>query len=317
MHTRPATRTADKTVAVVLNWNGAAHTVRCVAALKRARPAPPAILVVDNGSHDGSVERIKAECPGVRLVESGSNLGYAGGNNVGIRAALESGARYVLLINNDVEVDPDCIARLEAALDADKRAGAAGPLLLSPGPERRIWAAGGELAHRENVTRLRGFGQLCNGRYRADEDVDYLPGCAILVRREAFAKIGLLDESFFCYMEDVEFGRRLAAAGFKNRFVADAAAQHDASASTGGGYSPARKYMNAVNSVRFLKRHGTLRGWLGFAVFDVLGLPAALVFATLKGRPAGAFAKARGLVDGFRGILVTPERVERYVRGKR
>lgn len=316
---KPRTSGSGGTIAVVLNWNGADDTLRCLDALARCRPVPPRVLVVDNGSQDDSRERIRARYPDVWMIDSRENRGYAGGNNLGIRAALDAGATRVVLLNNDVEVEPDCLARLEAALDADPAIGVAGPIVLLTGGagERRIWAAGGELKHRENISRLRGHGRVLNGRFTVDEDVDYVPGAVLMVRREVFDRVGLLDESFFCYMEDVEFGRRSVGAGFRNRLVAAAFASHAASASTGGGYTAARKYMNAVNSVHFLRRHGTPRAWLGFIVFDVLLFPAAFGMATLRGRPRAALAKLRGLIDGLCGVRVTPERVARYLRGKR
>ncbi len=305
------------TVAVILNWNRAADTIRCVEALQRSTPAVPRIIVVDNGSDQGSRDRIRARFPALRLIETGQNLGFAGGSNLGIKAALAAGAERVVLVNNDVEVDPRCISSLEAALQAGAEAGAAGPIILTARNHGRVWAAGGVLSHRENITRLRGFGQAQNGRFRDDEDVDYLPGCVLMVRRDVFEKVGLLEESFFCYMEDVDFGRRVLDAGYTNRFVAGAIAYHDASSSTGHGYTPARKYMNAVNSVHFLRRHGTWKAWLGFILFDIIGLPGAFAVATLQGRPLAAFAKMRGIIDGLRGVRVTPERVARYVRSSR
>lgn len=304
---------SSRTHAVVLNWNGAAHTLRCVRSLDAAR-ADVRVIVVDNGSTDGSVAEIAAACPGVCLVRSDENRGYSGGVNLGIRRALADGATRVLLLNNDVELAPDALPALEAALDADPSLGAVGPIVTLPGEPTRIWAAGGELAYRENISRLRGFHEVLNGQFPHDEDVDYVPGCVVLLPREVIERVGELDESFFCYMEDVEYGRRIVEAGYRNRLVVAARAVHEASASTGGGYTPARKYMNAVNSVRYLRRHPSLRGVAGFLLFDVLGWPLALVNACRHGRPGAAFAKARGIVDGLRGVKVTPERVARYLR---
>jgi GT2 family glycosyltransferase len=304
-----------KTAVVIVHWNGGDRTLRCLAALRKSSIRLDPVIVVDNGSTDGSVARIRSEYPDVKVIAAGDNRGYAGGNNLGIVDALRSGAQAVLLLNNDVEIAPDCVAALEAEL-RDPRVGAAGPLVVLPAsPPRpaRIWAAGGELTHRENVSRLRGHGQVLNGRYAAAEDVDYLPGCAILVKREVLESVGALDESYFCYMEDVEYGRRIAGAGYSNRLVPAARAIHDASASTGGGYTPARKYMNAVNSVRFLRRHASWRGWIGFAIFDVLLWPLCLATALARGRPSAAFAKLRGLFDGLRGVTITKEHVARYV----
>lgn len=309
------TEAAPETVAIILNWNGADDTLKCIEALLASRPSPPCIVVVDNGSKDDSRERIRARHPELAFITSEVNLGYAGGNNLGIRWALERGARKIVLLNNDVEVEPDCIERLERAVDEGAQVGVSGPMIMTRGDPDRIWAAGGKLSHRENVSKLRGFGQVMNGRYTHDEQVDYLPGCVLMVRRDVFQKVGLLEESYFCYMEDVDFGQRVTEAGFRNLFVATACAYHKPSSSTGGGYSAARKYMNAVNSVHFLRRHGTPRAWAGFVCFDLLGLPLALVTATIAGRPGAALAKLRGLYDGLRGVHVTPERVERYLRG--
>lgn len=308
---------------VILNWNGATHTLRCLQSLFACVPPLPVVLVIDNGSTDGSMQRLEAGLVGlgrpavaqVRLLRVERNLGYSGGNNLGIRLALDAGAERVVLVNNDVELAPDTIATLERALAADPGIGVAGPLILLPGPDLRVWAAGGELTYRENVTRLRGCNQALNGRFARDEDVDYVPGCVLMVRREVFETVGLLDDTFFCYMEDVEFGHRVREAGFRNRYVAGTRVVHAASASTGGGYTPARKYMNAVNSVHYLRRHPTLRGWLGFFTFDVLALPLSITVALCRGRGAAGVAKLRGVVDGLLGRHVTPARVARYVDG--
>ena len=306
---------APETVAIILNWNGADDTLRCVEALLVSKPHAPRIVIVDNGSKDDSRKRILEQHPELALITSESNLGYSGGNNLGIRWALEQGAQKVVLLNNDVEVGPDCIARLEQAIADGGQVGVSGPMIMTRGDPDRIWAAGGQLSNRENVSKLRGFGQVMNGRYSENEFVDYLPGCVLMVRRDVLEIVGLLDESYFCYMEDVDFGQRVTQAGFRNLFVAAANAYHKPSSSTGGGYSAARKYMNAVNSVHFLRRHGTTRAWAGFICFDLLGLPLALLSATLRGRPGAGLAKLRGLFDGLRGVRVTPERVERYLRG--
>lgn len=308
----------SKLAVVIVNWNGAELTLRCLTSLAASRRAPDHVVVVDNGSWDDSLVRlrsVKSVAFALEILEAKANLGYAGGNNLGVERAVALGAASVLILNNDIEVDPDCIGSLERAL-VDPKVGCTGPIIVFPGASgqpRRIWAAGGEVTHRENVSRLRGNGEILNGRYSKSESVDYLPGCALLVKREVLEKVGRLDESFFCYMEDVEFGRRIAEAGFQNRLVTDAIAVHDASASTGGGYTPARKYMNAANSVRYLRRHSSVRGWVGFVVYDVLLWPLCLVNACWKRRPAAAFAKLRGMLDGLRGVTMTAAHIERYL----
>ena len=139
--------------------------------------------------------------------------------------------------------------------------------------------------------------------------MDYVPGCAMLVAREVFTRIGLLEGDYFAYHEDVEFCWKAKQAGFPVRMIGAVAAHHDAHSSTGGGYNPLRKYMMAVNTVRFLRRHGTLTRWLGFWLFDVASLPFVWVYRALRGEGAAVVAKARGTWDGLRGRQVTAERL--------
>ncbi|MFH2000613.1 MAG: glycosyltransferase family 2 protein, partial [Planctomycetota bacterium] len=185
-----------------------------------------------------------------------------------------------------------------------------GPKVLDP--SGKVWCAGGEIAFHQNISRLRGYGSSDNGSYDKTEPVDYLPACCILISREVFDRIGLLDEDYFCYLEDVEFCLRASRAGFPVTYFPGAKVCHYCSHSTGGGYSAARKYMNALNSVRFLKKYGTLKMWLAFWLLDFCALPLVFFLRLFKGQTRGATAKFRGLLDGLAGRKVTPERLERF-----
>jgi GT2 family glycosyltransferase len=289
---------------IVLNWNGGEANLRCLRSLVRAGIGEERIVFVDNASEDGSPEAVARAFPRAGIVRNATNLGFCAGMNVGLRRALERGDRELLVLNNDVEVEPDFLAPLARAL-AEERVGAAGPKVLLPGGERRLWCAGGRLDHRANVSTLRGHGEVDRGAFDREEDVDYLPGCALLVRAEALREVGLFDEQFFAYMEDVDLGVRLRERGWRVRYVPSSAVVHESGSASGGGYAPARKYANALNSVRFLRKHPSLRGWLGLLLFDVLTLPLALLREVLRGgRPAAVLAKARGLFDGLRGRRV-------------
>jgi GT2 family glycosyltransferase len=301
---------------VVLNWNGGTANQRCLASLVRAGVAPAQILFVDNASEDGSREAVERAFPLVAIVRNASNLGFCAGMNVGLRIALQRGDDAVLVLNNDVEVEPGFLAPLAQAL-AEPRVGAVGPKVLLPGAERRLWCAGGRIDHRANVSTLRGHGELDVGRFDRAEEVDYLPGCALLLRAEALREVGLFDEQFFAYMEDVDLGVRLRARGWIIRYVPDAVVVHESGSASGGGYAPARKYANALNAVRFLRKHPSLRGWFGLVVFDVLTLPLAFAREVFRGgRPRAVLAKARGLRDGLLGRRVEAESFAR-ARGER
>lgn len=289
---------------IVLDFNGGEDVLRCVRALLDEPPPPELrVIVVDNGSVDGSPEALLAEAKGrIELVRNGANLGYCEGNNVGIRRALESGCDPILLLNDDAFVEKGAIRILAERLESEAGLGVVGPKIVFADRPDVLWAAGGALARRENVGALRGTEERDAGRFDRAEDVDFVPGCALLARRAVFEKAGLLDPAYFAYFEDADFCLRAREAGFRVAYEPRAVVRHRASRSTGGGYNPRRKYLMGLNSVRFLRRHGTFSRWLRFAIFDVALFPLGVARAALRGEARAALAKGRGIVDGFRGV---------------
>ncbi len=316
---------ASGLVAVVLNWNGGDETLACLRSVRASEGVDVLPLLADNGSEDGSVELALAEDPELLVQRYGSNLGYAGGNNRAVRYALsELGARWVCLLNSDVELRPDTLARLlegagEAADQAAPEVGAVGPCLVYAHEPEVIWACGGRVGPIFNVTQLLDHGRRRDAEHAAGAPfaVDYLPGACLLVSRAACEATGLLDEDFFCYLEDADWGLRMAGAGFRQVVVPAAEARHGLSSSTGGGYSAGRKYMTGVNSVHFLRKHPTVSGWAALFLFDLLLWPLTLVRGMLSGRTAGAVAKLRGLIDGLRGQRVDATVAARFSRRAR
>ncbi len=294
--------------AVVLNWNGGSINRTCLDTLLASGYPNLKIFFVDNGSTDGSAEDIRERYPGIELLFLDKNYGFTGGNNQGIRRALDLGAEHLLILNNDVRVTKGFLEPLVEILR--RRPGIVGPKILDP--SGRIWCAGGMICFHQNLTRLRGFGRPDNSRFNKTESVDYMPACSLLISREVFETIGMLDEEYFCYLEDVAFCARAREAGFTVSYCPDSKVRHHFSHSTGGGYTPARKYMNGLNSVRFLRRHGTLKSWIAFWLFDVAALPPVLLVRLFQGKAKGVLAKGRGILDGLKGARVTPDVLERY-----
>ncbi len=306
-------------VAVVLNWNGGDATRRCLASLRACDEPRPRLLLADNASSDGSVEAAMADDPDLTVLRFDENHGYAGGNN---RAMVEAfgalDADWVCLLNNDVVVPPELFVRLgeglvEARATRSGAVGALGPCLVYLDDPERVWACGGRIGPGINVTQLLEHDEPLSGP-QPPRDVDYVPGTCLLVAREAWEAIGGLDEDFFCYLEDADWCLRLRRAGLRAVVYSGAVAQHGLSASTGGGYSPGRKYMTAVNSVHFLRKHGGFAGWTALIVFDLLLWPAALLRGLVRGHAAGAVAKLKGVWDGFRGQRITADVAARYAR---
>jgi len=296
--------------AVVVNWNGGEDNLRCLDSLLASGLEQERIVFVDNGSEDGSAETVAERFPRIVKVNNQRNLGFGAGANQGVREALSAGARAVLFVNNDVTFPPDTLERLVSVMDGNPRVGFLGPRVLYPGTPARIWSAGGILSVGPNLSRLRGHGQLDGPRWQQVSSVNYVPGCALLARREALEEVGLFQEAYFAYMEDVELGVRANQLGWKVWCVGDVACEHAPSSSTGGGYSARRKYMNGVNSVHFLRRHGTPALWIAFALWDVFCLPLVWLAGLPRGRGRAVAAKGLGIWHGIQGRRVTARDLE-------
>src|SRR5581483_5508218 len=227
-----ALRQALVLVAVILNWNGGADTVRALESL-----AGIDTICVDNGSSDGSADEVARRFPGVELIRTGANLGYAGGNNAGIRRALERGADWVLLLNQDAVAEPGLAAALERAAAERPDAGIlACKVLFEDG--RTVMYAGASFNPSLGYSgRRAGYGRA--DVYRERRDVDRADGAAMALSRPLLDRVGLLDEELFLYVEDVDLSLRARDAGFAVVFVPDAVVRHRGSASTGGSSSTA------------------------------------------------------------------------------
>lgn len=217
--------TARVTV-VVVTWNGAALLPGCLSALA-AQQVEGGFLtwIVDNASRDGTQDLLRRDYPEARVFRSMENRGFAGGNNLAL-ARVET--EYVALLNNDARPRPGWLAALVAALDADAAAGAvSGKVLLTPAPDAGalINNAGGTLDD-DGHGRDRGFRELDRGQYEAPAEVFYAPGTACLYRTVAIATVGLFDDDFFLYYEDVDLGWRLRLAGWTARYEPSAVADH-------------------------------------------------------------------------------------------
>ena len=197
--------------AVVLNWCNEADTAVCLESLAAARYGALTVLLVDNGSPDGSGERLRARFPNVAYLQTGSNVGYAGGNNRGMRWALDHGAAFVLVLNNDTVVDPECVARLVGAAEETGAAVVAPQIRYFDAPDK-VWYGGGDFSK----VRAVGVHRLENhalNREQVRSVATFVTGCSFLIRSDTLRAVGGFDESFFAYVEDAELSLRLTRAG--------------------------------------------------------------------------------------------------------
>jgi len=245
---------------VVLSWNGREDTIECLESLARVSWQGLRVVCVDNGSTDGSQAAIRERFPAVRLIEAGANLGYSGGNNLGIRRALEEGAEWVVLINNDSTVATDVIDGFAAAARVRPRAGIlAGKVYFADRPHT-IWFAGQRVSEYVGYSgRPRGYGREDAPRYCQLGPTDRAVGALMAVSREAIDAVGMLEEDLFAYVEDVDWALRVRRAGFEVVFAPDARAWHRVSASSGGeAASTATLYYGVRNTVVVLERRRPL-----------------------------------------------------------
>jgi len=249
---------------IVLTWNGKADTLECLKSLRPAlRDYPNArVLVVDNASSDGTVEAVRGEHPDVEIVVNETNLRFAGGNNAGIRHALEKGAEYVLLLNNDTVVDAEFVSHLVNAAEKDAGVGMAGPKIYYYSSPRQIWFAGGRIDWWQGWVSHVGIRQRDHGQYDAVRDVDYLTACCVLVKKQTVERIGLLDDRYFIYGEDADWCVRAQRAGFRLVYVPSAVVWHKLSASSGGHLSWFKNWNKLKSQLRLMARYAKPYHWL-------------------------------------------------------
>jgi GT2 family glycosyltransferase len=292
----------EKVYAIVLNWNGLDDTFRCVDGLLALEPPLPHVLVVDNGSRDSPREAVLARFPSVEVIENGENLGYAGGNNAGLRRAVSAGADYAWVLNNDAVPAPSALKRMLETAGAHPRAAAVGSKVVYADRPEIIWATWGEITWLQSLVRLPGQGMRDDGRFDAARTVDWLPGCSILFRTAALAEIGLFDESFFAYHEDADWGARAHESGWECWYDGRAVVRHAVHGSSGGAahYGGFRKYLSARNSILYARRHGTSAQRAKMAAAILATLPFQYLRRLATGEQAGVSIKVQGWLDGLR-----------------
>lgn len=285
--------------AIVLNWNNAPDTLACLASLAQ-QDYPHRVLVVDNGSTDDSVERIRAAYPDVELLETGENLGYAGGNNAGIRYAWAQGADFLFILNNDVTLDPACLGELARAAVAEPRAGIVGPLVLDAETPNRVQSAGMRLNALGDAARSCA-GALAPLDARHPERVDAVAGCAMLVSAEAIARAGLLDERFFMYREEVDWCLRVGRAGYSILVAPTARVWHRETPEGGERYVRATYYM--TRNAYLLMAKQTAPGAIRARVLarDLLWMANWTLNPKWRGKRPERDAILRALLDAARG----------------
>ena len=293
---------APRVAILILNYNGLEVTLKTLESMAQLDYEASDVYVIDNGCTDDSVPTIEERFPEVRQLHVSPNKGISWGLNHGIQHALENGYDYLLLCNNDIEVAPDMLTEMIKLAETDETIGCVGPKSFYYFDRDRLWSTGGRLRFRESITKERGDGELDHGQYDRDEEMDYINGCAMLVRGTAAADVGFWDPVYFLGIEDADYCVRLKRAGYRCMYAHRARLWHMISHSI-GVYTPGRTFHTGRSSAIFVRKYArwfekaSVVIWLGGA------LPWAWLRELKRGNQAAATSKLKGFLQGLRTEL--------------
>jgi GT2 family glycosyltransferase len=259
----PYENISTQSLAIILvNWFSYEVTRNCLISLKDLNYLNYSIIVVDNASEDGSGERLKNEFSEIIYLSNEQNLGFTGGNNVGIKLALESGFDLIMLLNNDTVVTPDFASILIGTLNSDPMIGAVQPKIRLNKNRDVIWNAGSYFNSFLATSKSRGYGEIDKSQYDEQMNLPWITGCCFLTSSEIIKEVGLLDQRFFCYYEDTDWSFKIRKLGFRLVYEPGALIYHEVGMSNEknkvsgeGNLSPFSHYVTVRNHLYIVRRY--------------------------------------------------------------
>ncbi len=293
---------------VLLNWNGRDMTADCLRSLLAMQGVDFRILVIDNGSSDGSEKFLRRSFPQVDIIANGYNLGFAAGCNIGMRCALAEKAEYVMLVNNDTLVAPNLLLELVKEADSKRQAAILSPKIYYFAPADAIWWVGGTYTYWTGIAKHTDLRRKDNGKHDRLRDIDWATGCAMLVRCEALRRVGLFDEQIFGNGEDLDLSLRMRQTGYTVRYVPTAQLWHregiDYRRNVG---EHVRSFTLIRNLLWVMHKHARFYHWLTFCpVFLCYYLPKMLVLQASRGDFHSCLSMLHGVV-AFWQMRLRPE----------
>jgi GT2 family glycosyltransferase len=287
-----ATESQPRVAVVTINWNGKADTLACLESLRADTYANKEVVVIDNGSSDDSVTTIRSHFPEVTIFEAGKNLGFTGGNNLGLRHAGDTGAKYVYWLNNDTTSEPDAISRLVEAAEAEPNVAMWTPLIHYFDNPAQPWFAGSLIDLRRGIAVHDNSNPPQPGA--PSRDVPWVSGCAMFGRTDVLRELGGFDDRYFLNWEDVDLCLRIREAGYGLRLVPAARIYHKVG-KTFATLSNVGLYYHVRNNLLLIRTHRG--GWLAATrvILEGLGNPG-------RNWRLGLFGSARALRVTIRAI---------------
>jgi GT2 family glycosyltransferase len=291
-------------VVIILVWNNWSNIEDCLQSLSVANQNYAFdILLIDNGSKINRFDALRNKYPNVKYLVLPENLGFAGGNNVGIKKAIEAGYDYVMLLNDDTVVHPLAVGEMMKGFASPKVGAVVPKIYFFEKKHKRdvLWGAGVSLNIGLALPRALGYRKVDDGAYDTPTNNVYASGCAIAAPSKIFAQIGLLDEDFFHFFEDVEWSWRVRQGGFSINYVPSAIVWHKEGHSLGGALSPAANYFNVRNRFILIKKMNS-KVWPKQVLFHLFCC-GKIIYNCLRIRSLkGVLAVFWGLIDAARGV---------------
>lgn len=297
----------DKVAILIINWNGREDTLECIRSLQEQDYPACEIIVVDNGSTDGSADAFRAVDPPVVLIETGKNLGFAGGINLGVRYAMEHEIPYTLIYNNDTIADSRMVSSLVEVLESDQSVGIVTGKVYDYYIPDRLLVVGKKINFSTGQMFNEGYSETDQGQHDEVREYSYIDGVFWLSRTEVFEKVGFFDTGYFYQFEEVDFCAR-ANPHYRILYTPDAKIWHKGGRSVGGRKSPTEVYYFARNKFIFMRRYATKKQFLTFLLHQALvDNPRELGGALIKGRFNTCVPQIRGVMDGVRHAMAGPQ----------
>ncbi len=287
---------------ILLNWNAYIHTRNCIHSLNKVKEVAFDIILVDNASTDGSIDKLKNEFQDIRFILSSKNLGFTGGNNIGLKKALDLNYEYVMLLNNDVFVDSNFLYHLINYLDFHTEIGALQPLIYNYPDCNKIWNGGGKFNRITGKTDSSKHKNYVN----CPREIDWISGCAFIIRTSVLKQIGLFNDKYFAYYEDVELSFRILEAGFGLMLIPSSVIYHIGGGSTNtdekgneGYLIPNVHYYNTRNHIWIVRR------WLRWyekptaIIYHSIYTISLAFYFLLRLRFNKLIAVSKGFIHGF------------------
>lgn len=240
---------------ILVNYNGYKDTIECVNSLKKVNYKNYRIVIVDNASSNNSLGILKQKINDCIIIESKENLGFAGGNNLGIKYALDHNADYIMFLNNDTLVNNDFLNNMIMSFTKDNKVGLVGCKIMHYPAKNIIWYGGGYIDWFKFIGTHCGMGQIDKGQCDTEKEIDFMTGCCMLIKKEVFEKVGFLSEDYFMYFEDVDFCVNIKNFGYKIWYNPKAIIYHKVGLSSGGEESPFSIKWGTRNRILFMNRY--------------------------------------------------------------